>query len=113
MASAEQIAIRAGARIHGRRWGLGVTSWAASTPASGQGGALTSAGTVTGTIFQEAKPTWRAAAPGLPPVGVRRWLLVLESGTVAVGTVLTGGAYTFRVAAPDAEPIDVWEVVKH
>jgi hypothetical protein len=79
---------------------------------SGEGGAATSAGTVTGTIFQEVKPTLKSAAPGMPAVGVRRWLLVLESGTVAEGTVLVGGSYTFRVVAPDAEPIDVWEVVR-
>lgn len=112
MPTQAQLAIRAAARTLGRTWGLGITSWDASTPASGQGGAATSNGTITGTIFQETKPTWKNAAPGMPPVGVRRWLLVLESGTVAVGTVLAGGGYTFRVVAPDAEPIDVWEVVK-
>lgn len=112
MPTQAQMTIRAAAQALGRTWGLGITSWAASTPASGEGGAATSAGTVTGTIFQEVKPTLKSAAPGMPAVGVRRWLLVLESGTVAVGTVLVGGSYTFRVVAPDAEPIDVWEVVR-
>ena len=97
----EQAALFDAARTIGRTFGLGLTTWASSA-----------GGSITGTIFQEARPTFQSAAPGLPPIAVRRWLLVLEVGTVAVGHVLTAGGYTFRVAGLDSEQINTWEVQK-
>lgn len=98
--------IAAGARRLARTVGLKTNGVPITTWASSAGGSIT------GAIFQEARPTFQSAAPGLPPVSVRRWLLVLEVGTVAVGHVLTAGGYTFRVAAVDSEQINTWEVQK-
>lgn len=111
--------LAAAARTIGRTFGARsggavITSWAVARP-TGNGvttGTSASQGAITGTIFQEARPTLRSPAPGAMPVGVRRWLLVLEAGTVAIGDVLTGGGYTFTVAAVDAEQIGTWEVTK-
>ena len=98
--------LRSAAREIGREGGLktngvSITAWASSA-----------GGSITGTIVREARPTFQSAAPGLPPIAVRRWLLVLEVGTVAVGHVLTAGGYTFRVSAVDAETLNTWEVQK-
>lgn len=95
----EQAAILAAARTIGRTFGLGITAWVSSA-----------GGGVTGTIVQESKPTFQSAAPGLPPIGVRRWVLVLEVGTVGVGDVLTADTYAYRVAAPIDDRVGIWEV---
>lgn len=107
------------ARLIGRTYGeriggVVVTSWAVSRP-SGNGvtsGTSASAGTITGTIFREARPSLVSPAPGVPLMGKRRWLLVLESGSVAVGDVLSSGGLQFTVLAQDAEQLGTWEVSK-
>lgn len=115
MISALTQAARRIGRAYGERiGGVVVTSWAVSRP-SGNGitsATSASAGTVTGTIFRESKPTLSSPAPGVPLMGVRRWILVVEAGSVAVGDVLTSGSLSFTVVTQDAEQLGTWEMSK-
>lgn len=91
------------------RWGIGGPSWTVTTPASGMGGAPSSAAGVTGRALQGrlSQPSYAAPQTPVAPIG---WYFVLSSGTLAARSQITDGTYTFVVVGRVAERDRLYEL---
>lgn len=107
--TAEQTKLQSAARTIAARFGVGVSSWTATSPATGLGGTAGSTASVTGYAVHGSFPPATVASSGAL-VGPIRWYFVLLTGTITPGAQISASGYTFEIVSEAAAGLGVYEL---